>query len=95
MYSLCIFNFQQAKLYFYLIHILLTVQHGYSIIIQCSESFTLEKLYFRLNDICEVLQLYDPAQGLQHSACFFSCDKNYPIIIQCSESFSLENYTLD
>ena len=44
---------------------------SYSIIIQCSESFSLEKLYFRLNGICGILQLYDPAQGLQHSACFF------------------------
>ena len=56
---------------FSFIHIILfTVQHGYPII-QCPESFSSGKLYFRLNDICGVLQLYDPAQGLQHSACFF------------------------
>ena len=60
---------------FIFIHIILfTVQHGYPII-QCSESFGLEKLYFRLNAICGVLQLYDPAQGLQHSACFFLVTK--------------------
>ena len=46
---------------FIFIHILLTVQHGYPIIIQCSAPFSLEKLYFRLNDTCGVLQLYDPA----------------------------------
>ena len=34
-----------------------------------------KKLYFRLNNICGVLQLYDPAQGLQHSACFFLMTK--------------------
>ena len=60
---------------FIFIHIILfTVQHGYPVI-RCSESFSLEKLYFRLNDICGVLQLHDPAQGLQHSACFFLVTK--------------------
>ena len=52
-----------------------TVQHGCPII-QGPESFRLEKLYSRLNDICGVLQLYDPAQGLQHNVCFFLVTKN-------------------
>ena len=54
---------------------LLTVQHGYPIIMQCSESFSLEKLYFRLNNICGVLQLYDPVQGLQLVSVFFLSQK--------------------
>ena len=68
----CVFSTSNKHNFvFIFIHILSTVQHSYPIIIQCSESFSLEKLYFRLNDICGVLQLYDPAQGFQHSACFF------------------------
>ena len=48
---------------------LFTMQHNYPII-RCSESFSLEKLYFRFNDICGILKLHDPAQSLRHRACF-------------------------
>ena len=78
------------------IHItLFTVQHGYPIITQCSESFSLEKLYFRLNDICGVLQLYDPAQGLQHSACFFLVTKTIQLLHNVQNPLAWKNCTLD
>ena len=53
----CVFSSSNKHYFIFIfIHILLTVQHGYPIIIQCSESFSLEKLYFRLNHTCGVLQ---------------------------------------
>ena len=76
--TVCVFSISNKHNFIFIfIHILLTVQHGYPIIIQCSKSFSLEKLWFRLIDICGVQQLYDLAQGLQHSACFFLVTKTW------------------
>ena len=59
------------------------------------QSFSLEKLYFRLNDICGVLQLYDPAQGLQHSACFFLVTKTIQLLYNVQSPLAWKNCTLD
>ena len=70
--TVCVFSTSNKHNFIFIfIHILLTVQHDYPIIIQCSESFSLEKLYFRLNDICGVLQLYDPPKACSIVPVFF------------------------
>ena len=95
--TVCVFSTSNKHNFIVIfIHItLFTVQHGYPIIIQCSESFSLEKLYFRLNDICGVLQLYEPAQGLQHSACFFLLTKTIQLLYNVQSPLAWKNCTLD
>ena len=94
--TVCVFSTSNKHNFIFIfIHILLTVQHGYPIIIQCSESFSLEKLHFRLNDICGVLQLYDPSQGLQHSACFFLVTKTIQLLYNDQSPLAWKNCTLD